>query len=186
MSGPVQKPGKSKQTYGTPVALIDAVEKRWGPLVIDLAAEPETAKAPYLFTKEDDYLKQEWVKGAGLPDDALCWCNPPFEDIGPWAEKWDQDATKGARIISLVPASIGSEWFAEHVFGHAKVVGLRPRLAFQGCHVLFPRDHPRAGERKCVDPLCDGCATYPKDCMLMLWGKFEDPTDMFSIWRWKP
>lgn len=152
---PVQKPGKSKQDYGTPLELLTAVEARWGKIWIDLAASDINAKAPYYFTAEDDYLKQAPVIGP----DALCWCNPPFENLAPWCAKWRADAEKGARIIALVPASIGSEWFASYVFGHARVIGLRPRLTFEGCK----------------DP-------YPKDCMLMLWG-IEEPG--FELWRWK-
>ena len=45
MTMPAQKPGRSKQNYGTPDAFIKAVEDRYGPLMFDLAAEPSTRKA---------------------------------------------------------------------------------------------------------------------------------------------
>ncbi len=168
---PAQRPGKSKQDYGTPIELIRAVEKRWGALTLDLAASEHNAKAPYYFTAEDDFLKQDFTSGAGLPDGALCWLNPPFENLGPWMAKCAVDAAKGAQIIMLVPASVGSEWFATHVWPcpFSKVIALRPRLTFEGCK----------------DP-------YPKDCMLILWGSrvgLADPEmgePKFDIWRWKP
>ncbi len=155
---PAQRPGKSKQDYGTPPEFIAAVEKRWGELIVDLAASDGNAKAPYYFTKDENFLIQETIPLLGL-----CWLNPPFENLGPWMAKCKADAEKGAKIIMLVPASIGSEWFAEHVFGHAPVIAVRPRITFEGCK----------------DP-------YPKDCMLILWGFHSAPGDMFSIWRWKP
>ncbi len=158
---PRQKPGRSRQDYGTPLALIEAVEARWGKLEIDLAASAENAKAPSYFDEGDDYLSVPFVPGRGLADSALCWCNPPFANLGPWAKKWSEDACLGARIIALVPASIGSEWFAAHCEDVAKVVALRPRLVFEGCK----------------DP-------YPKDCMLLLFGRGFEDTPAFSTWRW--
>lgn len=44
MSEPIQKPGRSKQDYGTPWEFIRAVERRWGKLHVDLAAHSENAK----------------------------------------------------------------------------------------------------------------------------------------------
>jgi phage N-6-adenine-methyltransferase len=159
MSEPIQKPGKSKQDYGTPWSLIRAIEARWGSLTIDLAARADNAKAPLFITPEEDSLKQDWSTRIG---DGLAWLNPPFGDIAPWAAKCSQ--AFGTSIIMLTPASIGSEWFAEHCEGKAKIIGLRPRLRFEGCK----------------DP-------YPKDCMLTLWnernGIFGDEPD-FQTWRW--
>lgn len=174
---PAQKPGKSRQDYGTPWELIRAVEARWGKLALDLAAHDngDNAKAPAWFGESDDYLKQDFTPGLGLPDDALCWCNPPFENIAPWAAKWGADAKLGARIIALVPASIGAEWFAAHAFAKARVVALRPRLAFEG-----------GGHQKgCADETCMGCQTYPKDCMLLLYGKVDNNGSLLETWRWK-
>jgi hypothetical protein len=111
-----------------------------------------------------------------------------FADIAPWVSKcsaWlnrEKPALAGS-IRTLTPASIGSEWFANYCEGKAKVVGLRPRIEFEGCHNLFPKNHPRAGERKC-DLSCVGCATYPKDCMLMLWGSCFDLEPILQTWRW--
>jgi len=154
---PAQKPHRSKQDYGTPWELIKAVESRWGSLGVDLAATNENAKAPRHYNIEQDSLKQPWH----LLTAFRLWLNPPFEDIGAWARKCKEESKLGARIIMLTPASVGSEWFAAHCFGVAHVIGLRPRIIFEGCK----------------DP-------YPKDCMLTLWG-FPDVAPGFDIWRWK-
>jgi len=156
-SMPVQKPGRSKQDYGTPIQLIHAVEARWDALRVDLAATAENAKCGEYLTPEDNSLECDWIHCIG---DGLAWLNPPFADIAPWAKRCYVYSDNN--IILLVPASIGAEWFAAHVEGKAKVVGLRPRLTFEGCK----------------DP-------YPKDCMLCLYGPMFEDEPVFSTWRWK-
>lgn len=165
MSMPVQKPGKSKQDYGTPRELISAVEERWGKLVIDLAATAENTKAHYFITPERNSLAEDWHNWLAQYEyrnnrPAIAWLNPPFADIAPWAEKCRFECGRGAKIIMLTPASIGANWFADHVYGMASVIALRPRLVFEGCK----------------DP-------YPKDCMLTLWGC--GTSGLFEIWKWK-
>jgi phage N-6-adenine-methyltransferase len=185
MPMPVQKPGFSKQDYGTPWPLIRAIERRWGKLTIDLAARADNAKAPSFITPEEDSLKQDWAERIG---DGRAFLNMEFADIAPWVSKCAEWLTRSkpslrGSIRVLTPASIGAEWFADHCEGKAKVVGLRPRICFEGCHQLFPKNHPRAGERKCLAP-CLGCATYPQDCMLTLWGSRFDSEPIFQTWRW--
>lgn len=163
---PLQRPGQSKQDYGTPQELLAPIKRRWGNLTWDLAAHDDgsNAKAEHWIGPSRDSLNVPWYALGGL-----LWLNPPFENIEPWILKCAAESKRGAKIIQLVPASIGAEWFRRYAYGEAQVVGLSPRIKFEGCHVLFPKSHPRAGERKC-EPECMGCATYPKDCMLLLWG----------------
>lgn len=155
---PVQKPGRSKQDYGTPWELIRAIEARFGKLTIDLAATAENKRCDRFISPEVDSLAPH-VRWASYIGDGIGWLNPPFEDIAPWAEKC---LSSCANVILLTPASIGSEWFAENVESHAAVVGLRPRLIFEGCK----------------DP-------YPKDCMLTLWGSVAPHLPSLSTWRWR-
>ena len=151
--------GRSKQDYGTPWDFIRAVEAKWGALVADLACTRENAKAPagYYFP-EVDSLAANWSEDH--PTGNL-WLNPPFADIGTWAGKC---AVHGVRrhglIFLLTPASIGTDWFAARVFPNARVLGISPRLTFEGTD----------------DP-------YPKDLMLSIFGK---ATAGFGLWRWKP
>lgn len=119
MSARVSSGSDSKQDYGTPWPFIEAVERRFGPLAIDLAATATNKRAPLYYGPEQDSLS-----------DACEW-----------------------------PASIGSNWFAEHVHRRALVLGLNgPRLKFEGS----------------PDP-------YPKDLMLVCYG--ESPG--FDVWRWR-
>jgi phage N-6-adenine-methyltransferase len=152
---PIQKPGKSKQDYGTPWALIHAIEERFGKLTIDLAATWENKKSDRLITPEADAFMFQW---GILIGEGIGWLNPPFGNIGPWAQK---AAACGASVIMLTPASIGAEWFAAYVES-TPIVGLRPRLTFEGCE----------------DP-------YPKDCMLILFGPVGVGLPLLSTWRWR-
>lgn len=93
-------------------------------------------------------------------DDTL-WLNPEFNNIAVWAEKCAEEARfmRRGRILLLTPASIGTNWFRDHVEGKAMVEGLSPRLIFKG-------------EK---DP-------YPKDLMLSVYGQAHSG---FGTWKWK-
>jgi phage N-6-adenine-methyltransferase len=156
MTMPAQKPGRSKQDYGTPLAFIKAVEARFGPIVCDLAASAGNAKAVEYYDEDADSLEQPW--SITFPT-GLLWLNPPFADISPWAEKCALESSKRHGLIAmLTPASIGAVWFAEHVRGKAMVLGLSPRLTFDGAS----------------DP-------YPKDLSLLV---FSCGLHGFDTWRW--
>lgn len=144
--------------YGTPRDFIAAVEARFGPIVFDLAASVHNAKASKYWTREDDSLTKSWARifnaGGNL------WLNPEFSDIARYAEKCaEESAQRNGLILLLTPASIGTDWFARHVNRKAFVLGISPRLTFEGC----------------LDP-------YPKDLMLSVYGH---GLSGFDTWRWK-
>lgn len=162
MTTPKQKPGRSKQNYGTPDDFLDAVERRFGAIHFDLAADDENAVCENYYTKEQDSLKQDWsiLKGN-------LWLNPPFGHIKPWAEKCSDYGYEKERelinikgqLLFLTPASVGANWFVENVFMQSHVIFLQGRITFVGC-----KD------------------SYPKDCILSVFGK--DKTG-FSVWDWR-
>jgi len=155
---PAQKPGRSKQDYATPRPFLDAVERRFGPIRWDLAAHAGNPVVPDYYgpgsKRGEDSFAQAWSLQGGV-----LWLNPPFSDIAPWAEKAADEGSRGARVVMLVPAAVGSNWFAEHVHHRALVLAIRPRLCFDG-----------------VDP-------YPKDLILVCHGPWIAPG--FDCWRWK-
>jgi phage N-6-adenine-methyltransferase len=159
MSEPKQKPGRSKQDYGTPWEFVRAVEKRFGRLDVDLAARSDNAKAPAFIGPDQDSLSVPWAAYFRARS-MLAWLNPPFADIEPWAAKCLEEtrAPSGLRVIMLTPASVGSNWFAAHVHRKALVLALNGRITFEGTK----------------DP-------YPKDCMLSLFGFGETG---FDVWKW--
>lgn len=159
-SMPEQKPGRSRQDYGTPPELLLAVANRLrldGWFSYDLAASKEnTVVEDYFYTEEDNALTKFWHY-----IDGWCWLNPPFADIEPWVKKAQYEATKGAHIVMLVPASVGSNWWANWVAGLCYQVFIGPRLTFVG-----------------------ETTPYPKDCALLFYTPWGFKGN--EVWRWKP
>lgn len=152
--------GASKQDYSTPVDFIAAVEKRFGKIDFDLAANAGNAKAARYFSETDDALAQDWDALARsfyacTTDHLHLFLNPPFGNIAPWARKCAE--SRNARPLSfLIPAAVGSNWYREFVHERAKVYILNGRLSF------------------------DGKSPYPKDCLLARYG--EPPG--YYCWTW--
>jgi hypothetical protein len=155
-TGAAMHRGSSMQTYRTPDDFRLAVVKRFGMPHWDLAAEPSTVFADdkgNFYSESDDSLARVWSL-----TEHLCWLNPPFSNIQPWAKKCAEESEKGAHILLLTPASIGSNWFAQWVWPFARVYALNPRLSF------------------------DGSNPYPKDCILAEYGRGRST---FQCWVWK-
>jgi phage N-6-adenine-methyltransferase len=155
-TGAAFKRGASRQDYQTPKVFLEAAERRYGKLVIDLAATPENSVAPIFFGEEINSLAQPWnvEKARGW-----MWLNPPFDTIGPWAAKCAQESKLGARILFLVPNSTGSNWFRDFVFNKCLVLFLNGRLSF------------------------DGKNPYPKDLVLCVYDASKPPG--FEVWDWR-
>ena len=151
--GPTIRKGKSNQVVVIPWNFIHACQHRFGPIGFDLAASAENTKAPFFFSEEQDSLSKSWKNLADL-----CWLNPEFDPIEPWAEKcalsWRQHNQK---ILMLVPASVGSNWFSDHVWGTARAIALNGRITFVG-----------------------STTPYPKDLMICAYGWSPG----FEVWRW--
>lgn len=129
--------GTSIQEVGTPKAFLRSVEALLGePIKFDLACnfQNHVADLDFSYTVETcDSLTSPWPsKGNGLS-----WLNPPFNRIAPWAAKC---ADSSGQIAMLVPASVGANWFWDHVYGHARVLPIYPRLTFVGHEDPFPKD----------------------------------------------
>jgi phage N-6-adenine-methyltransferase len=154
---PQQKPGKSVQDFATPREFIAAVERRFGPIRWDLAAHAGNFVVPNYYgpgsPHGEDALAQDWARHGGV-----LWLNPPFARIDPWAEKAAAEGAKGARVVMLMPAAVGSNWFADHIHHKALVLAIRPRLSF------------------------DGQNPYPKDLICACYGPWIAPG--FDCWRW--
>lgn len=108
-------------------------------------------------TEENDSLSRAWHTLKGL-----LWLNPPFGNIAPWARKCHEEAEKGADILLLIPAAVGSNWFQDYVHRKATVYFLNPRLSF------------------------DGKNSFPKDCVLAhYFATVKDGSFSYETWRWK-
>ena len=182
--------GASKQDWTTPPELIAAVEKRFGKLVLDLAAEEWNSRCPYALTPADDALSIDWTTYSRICRDAyieeydrevyaLSWLNPPYSDIKPWARKCAEECNRGWEGAFLVPAAVGSTWFRDYVIGQAHVLFLRGRPTF------LERDEETGELRPCRtwDKKREKWipAGYPKDCMVCMYGWDPD----VEVWDWR-
>ncbi len=161
-TGPSMRRGSSKQDYPTPVPFLEAAAKRFGALAWDLAARKDNSVCGPCFYGPDQPCER-FRDSLNLPPEidwstreGTLWLNPQFADIKPWAAKCESVRHRRDWTLLLVPASVGSIWYAEHVHGKAFVMPLSPRLAFNG------------------EP-------YPKDLVLAAFGF---GVSGFEPWRW--
>lgn len=160
---PTQKPRRSKQDYATPENFIQAVKAELDITRFshDFAADATNAKDLSFFDEARDALSVPgWEDYCGH---GWGWLNPPFAKIDPWARRCRETKEAGGSIAFLVPAGVGSNWFRDHVDGHALVLLLNGRLAFMP-------DKPKW--------------LYPKDCILCLYSPVVAPG--YRVWTWKP
>lgn len=126
---PRQRPGRSRQDYGTPPELIRTVKDRlkiddfW----VDLAASADNKVCDYYYDEAQDSLAQSW-----LFEGSWGWCNPPFGHIEPWVYKAAMESSLGASVVMLVPSSVGSNWWRDWVAPWAYITHLNGRVTFVG------------------------------------------------------
>lgn len=179
LTGPSVKRFQSEQCVSTPWEFISAVEKKFGPITVDLAALPENAKAERFITPEIDTFTQdwrEWINGG------LGWLNPEFDPMVVSVRKCAIEQRRGAEFLTLSPAAVSTNWFWDYVQPYATVITLTPRIAFVGSHKLYKKGHPLEGLRIC-DESCEGCQPYPKDLMLSHY--CANPNHELQRWKWK-
>lgn len=164
--------------YRTPTDFMAVVRAEFGPLAWDLAASADNAQAPQYLTETEDSLAADrpWRRLGGW-----LWLNPPYGNIGKWAAKAAEEARHGAQILFLVPAAVGSNWYAESLHGQAEIRFLRPRLVFDFLYPLDYKDRkgnpsPKAGKPN-KDP-------YPKDLLLAVFGRRRPFLWPFP-WDWR-
>lgn len=150
---------KTIQEVGTDPLLFEVLNRRFN-FTWDLACNEDNCLVKDGETvsgwsqPEFDSLIMPWYAHDGWQ-----WLNPPFKDIKPWAMKCAEEARKGAKIVMLTPASVGSKWFADHVYPNAYVRILTGRVTFQG-----------------------HSTPYPKDVMISIFDNFHKG---FDIWDWR-
>jgi phage N-6-adenine-methyltransferase len=116
----------AKDGWRTPEIVLEAV-RRVGPICLDPSAGPHGVGAVNLTGGGawiDDGLKQSWA-GAGL-----VFCNPPYSANRAWCAKAAAEASRGAEIVLLVPASLGARWFQDQLLGAQALCVWKGRLRF--------------------------------------------------------
>lgn len=168
MSGPTIDRANSSGDIWTPLVFRSAVTRRFGQPAFDLAATTESAFGDEWYTETDDSLEQEWSKLKGL-----LWLNCPYSNITPWTKKCMKESLLGAKILLLVPGSIGANWYWDWVEPYADVYSVG-RMVFDNCF-------SKRGELVTT--------SYPKDLILARYHggmqlPFRRPLRM-QRWRWK-
>lgn len=156
---PIQKPGKSRQDYQTPPEFLQALKNRLGILNfgLDIAASPENAVCLEYITEEMNALDESQV----WCSDGWAFCNPPYANITPWVRKaFEESRHPLTQIAMLVPASVGANWWLNHVHNKAYVYFLNGRLTFIG-----------------------ETTPYPKDCAILLYASFLQGG--YKVWDWR-
>lgn len=127
----------SIQTVGTPRWLIDSVEKTFGEITLDVAADAVNKVCrDFIGESTDATSLPYWI----APYGGIVWCNPPYKNAGKFAEVALASAKRGQVTAMLVLASVGSKWWADYVHSKADVYFIRPRLKFIGHDTPFMKD----------------------------------------------
>lgn len=172
MGGPSINRAESSGDIWTPWEFIRAIEATFGPVRVDLAATIHSAKAKVFITPETNSLKQNWSQFYRFhPRDSILYLNPPYGNITPWAKKCAKTYKddEQVEIMLLVPASVGANWFWDHVWEYATVYSVG-RMVFDNC---FDR---KTGQLVST--------VYPKDLILAHYTN-SSPSRTLQRWQWK-
>ena len=113
-SGHVRR-STAKDDWATPPAFMAVLAAEFT-FTLDVCADATNAKAPgWLEGPHWELVADEGECTCGLcarwaPH--VCFLNPPYSDIKPWVEKAAMEATCGATVVALLPASHGNDWYA--------------------------------------------------------------------------
>lgn len=149
--------GRSIQEVETPEVFLNAIRKKLSirNFTFDLAASASNCVSKRFYSIEQNSLVQPWDSGEGY-----AWCNPPYDDLAPWVAKGAEAKRRGQRVVMLVRASVGANWWRDSVHDQAQVWFLNGRITFVG------QTQP-----------------YPSDLAILIYAK--DWPARYCIWRWQ-
>lgn len=173
MGGPSINRAESSGDIWTPWDFIRAIEETFNlPVLVDLAATERSTKAKIYVRPEDNSLKQDWNRFWRFhARTGIMYLNPPYSNIAPWAKKCAQayECNEQVEIMLLVPASVGANWFWDHVWPYATVYSVG-RMVFDNCF-----------DRKTSQLVS---TVYPKDLILAHYTN-TTPSRTLQRWQWK-
>jgi len=160
---------KTKQDYGTDPKLFEKLNKRFE-FTWDLACDESNCLVRNANGTALGYTYPlcDALLGGWHEIDGWLFLNPPFSNIEPWAKLCHEESLRGAKIVLLTPASVGSNWYRDHVHNKAEVIFLNGRLTFKGT-----KPNPKTGK---ID-------AYPKDCQISVFNR--SAYSGFKVWDWK-
>ncbi len=197
---PTQGTDLKQGVYRTDPAFMAVIKAKYR-IIGDLAASTDNAQAYLYLTEAEDSLSVDWKEYYEIcvnsEGDGWLWLNPPYDNIDKWAAKCVHAQAQGVKILFLVPASVGSNWYRQYVEDFACVDLLNGRLVFD---FLYPEDYmdkktikinkeraeqglepvpcAKAGKRN-TDP-------YPKDMLLAEYDESVTLEDRLArTWAWR-
>ena len=135
--------------HRTPTDLYEALNARYGPFELDVAASSENTKCDVYITEEQNALKQSWNTlyasnvlwmAAGIN----VWCNPPYHSIDDWVNHAIKQVGHSCQSITmLLPNRTDRPWF-KTLLTHAKHIHfIQGRLRFTGPHQIKNQSAPQ-------------------------------------------
>ena len=80
------------------------------------------------YTQSDDGLTRSWGETG-----SVVWVKPPYgRALGAWIDKMIVEASRGVKVIALVPARTGTKWWHNALEGGGRPEFLRGRVRFIG------------------------------------------------------
>lgn len=135
------------ETWNTPADFLDVVRRALGPIALDPCSNEGSivaARVEWRLERDGDSLGRPWTIGHLLgrrgPQGGPIFVNPPYgRELPLWAQKIDDEARRGAEIVTLVPARTETQWF-DLLRERGDAICLRGRLTFLGAQspALFP------------------------------------------------
>jgi phage N-6-adenine-methyltransferase len=119
-----------RQAWATPPDLFAQLDAEFH-FTRDVAAQPGNALCARFYTPAQDGLAQSWAGD-------VCWCNPPYREVGRWVRKAAEAAQAGATVVCLLPASTDTQWWHTWVMPLAEIRFLQGRLKFSGSTTNAP------------------------------------------------
>jgi len=123
-----------KQDWGTPQALFDQLNKKYGPFDLDVCADRFNSKCTNLISEETDCLRVPWLR-CGV---RKVWMNPPYgRGIGKFIKRAYEQSQEGLLVVCLLPARTDTKWFHDYCT-KGKIEFLKGRLKFGGAKNSAP------------------------------------------------
>ena len=112
--------GKASDEWSTPQEFYAELNDEFD-FMLDVAASRENRKCGFwlgpeqMFDNYRDGLTFEWsllLKGTT----SACWMNPPYSRCREFIAKAALEASKGCKVVALVPSRTDTRWWHDHVW----------------------------------------------------------------------
>jgi phage N-6-adenine-methyltransferase len=153
----------STNVWITPEYIIKWVDKEFGPIGLDAAADVDNSVAPDFIDEKMDALVTPWIS------DDVVWCNPPYgKEAKKFVERAIDQVTKKncKKVVMLLAVRTDTKMFQELIFSKAsRIHFIKGRVKFKRVGKTRPDERPNFASAIVVfsDPLPDPIGLGSKD-----------------------